>query len=92
MQILLVLIPVSLLLLVAAVGAFFWAVKRGQFENLDRAALDVLVDDDPVPRRVPAPLAAGSADATDNAVGTRAAPAAASASVAVAQCGERHAD
>jgi cbb3-type cytochrome oxidase maturation protein len=49
MQILLVLIPVSLLLLVAAVGAFFWAVRRGQFENLDRAALDILVDD-PAPR------------------------------------------
>ena len=46
MNILLLLIPLSLMLLVVAVGAFWWAVKRGQFEDLDAAALDILVDDD----------------------------------------------
>ena len=35
MNILLLLIPLSLLLLVAAIWAFVWAVKRGQFDDLD---------------------------------------------------------
>lgn len=45
MNILLALIPISLVLLIIAVVAFFWAVRKGQFENLDAAALDVLSDD-----------------------------------------------
>ena len=48
MNILLLLIPISLVLIGAAVWAFVWAVRRGQFENLDAAALDVLVDEVPV--------------------------------------------
>ena len=46
MNILLMLIPLSLGLLVAAVAAFVWAVKRGQFDDLDTPALDILEDDD----------------------------------------------
>ncbi len=45
MNILLLLIPLSLMLLVVAVGAFAWAVRGGQFENLDTPALDILADD-----------------------------------------------
>jgi cbb3-type cytochrome oxidase maturation protein len=45
MNILLLLIPLSLMLLVVAIGAFVWAVRRGQFDDLDAAALDILVDD-----------------------------------------------
>lgn len=45
MNILLFLIPLSLLLLVAAAWAFVWAVKRGQFEDLDTPAIDILRDD-----------------------------------------------
>lgn len=45
MNILLLLIPLSLMLLVLAVGAFAWAVKRGQFDDLDTPALDILADD-----------------------------------------------
>ena len=52
MNILLLLIPLSLMLLALAIGAFWWAVRRGQFEDLDAAALDILVDDD-VPQRKP---------------------------------------
>ena len=50
MNILLLLIPISLLLIGVAIWAFAWAVRRGQFEDLDAAALDVLVDDGPVAR------------------------------------------
>jgi cbb3-type cytochrome oxidase maturation protein len=45
MIILLLLIPLSLLLLVVAVWAFSWAVRSGQFDDLDTPALDVLTDD-----------------------------------------------
>lgn len=52
MNILLALIPISLLLLIIAIVAFFWAVRKDQFENLDAAAMDILTDDskpDPSP-------------------------------------------
>ena len=45
MNILLFLIPVSLVLLGLAIWAFRWAVRKGQFENLDAAAIDILRDD-----------------------------------------------
>lgn len=47
MNILLLLIPISLLLLAAAVWAFAWAVRKGQFDDLDTPALDILADDPP---------------------------------------------
>lgn len=45
MTVLLFLIPISLVLLAIAVGAFFWAVRQGQFDDLDTPALDILSDD-----------------------------------------------
>jgi cbb3-type cytochrome oxidase maturation protein len=46
MNSLLFLVPLSLLLLVVAILAFRWAVRGGQFENLDTPALDILRDDE----------------------------------------------
>ena len=46
MTILLMLIPLSMGLLILAVAAFVWAVKRGQFDDLDTPALDILEDND----------------------------------------------
>lgn len=46
MNSLLFLIPISVALLGAAIGAFIWAVRRGQFDDLDAAALDILVDEE----------------------------------------------
>ena len=54
MTALLLLIPLSLALLVLAIWAFVWAVRRGQFDDLDTPALDIL-DDDPKPQRQPPP-------------------------------------
>jgi cbb3-type cytochrome oxidase maturation protein len=45
MRILLLLVPISLVLLGVAIWAFVWAVRRGQFDDLDAAALDILADD-----------------------------------------------
>ena len=48
MNILLLLVPISLILLGIAIGAFVWAVRRGQFDDLDTPAIDILRDD-PLP-------------------------------------------
>lgn len=45
MSIVFVLIPVSLVLVGLAAWAFFWAVRNGQFDELDSPAWDILVDD-----------------------------------------------
>ncbi|MGE0253072.1 MAG: cbb3-type cytochrome oxidase assembly protein CcoS [Alphaproteobacteria bacterium] len=46
MTALLLLIPVALLLGLAGLGAFLWALRTGQFEDLDGAASRILFDDD----------------------------------------------
>jgi cbb3-type cytochrome oxidase maturation protein len=52
MRILLILIPISLALLGIAMAAFAWAVRSGQFDDLDTAPLDVLGDErSPLPVR-----------------------------------------
>lgn len=45
MNIIFVLVPLSLLLLGAAVWALFWAVDAGQFDDLDRPGRSILEDD-----------------------------------------------
>lgn len=47
MTILLMLIPISLVLLGAAIWAFVWAVRSGQFDDLDTPPLDILRDETP---------------------------------------------
>ncbi len=59
MAILLMLIPISLILMALAVAAFVWAVKRGQFDDMDTPALDILEDND---RPAPEPPAGTSTD------------------------------
>jgi cbb3-type cytochrome oxidase maturation protein len=39
------LVPVALLLGAAALGAFLWSVKNGQYEDLEGAAERILLDD-----------------------------------------------
>lgn len=46
MSILLYLIPIAFTLGLAGLAAFFWAIKNGQFEDLDGAAHRVLRDDE----------------------------------------------
>jgi len=46
MNIIYVLIPLSILLMLLAIGAFFWAVRNDQFDDLDTPALDILDEDD----------------------------------------------
>jgi cbb3-type cytochrome oxidase maturation protein len=40
------LVPLALVLGAAALGAFLWSLKSGQYEDLDGAAERILLDDD----------------------------------------------
>lgn len=62
MNILLVLIPISLLLLVLAIAAFAWAVRDGQMDDLDTPALEILSDSPPADAMPPPPGAGDAAD------------------------------
>ena len=53
MSLLLVFLPFALLLLACAVALFVWAVKRGQFDDLETPPLRMLFDDDLVPKPAP---------------------------------------
>lgn len=46
MEILYLLIPLSVLLVFAIGGVFWWALRGGQFDDLDGPAIRVLMDDD----------------------------------------------
>lgn len=73
MNILIVLIPISLVLLAVAAAVFIWAVRRGQFDDLETPALDILAEDrepesasepttDPRPEPESRPIPARSAE------------------------------
>jgi cbb3-type cytochrome oxidase maturation protein len=47
MEIIYLLIPVSLILVGGIVWAFLWAVRSGQFDDLEGPAHRILMDDDP---------------------------------------------
>lgn len=47
MNIVAILIPIALLLGLLGLAAFFWASSAGQFDDLDGAALRILIDEDP---------------------------------------------
>ncbi|MEQ1551478.1 cbb3-type cytochrome oxidase assembly protein CcoS [Sphingorhabdus sp.] len=42
----LILIPIALGLGLLGLGAFFWSLRSGQFDDLDGAALRILIDDE----------------------------------------------
>jgi cbb3-type cytochrome oxidase maturation protein len=43
------LIPLALFLGLCGLTAFFWAMKAGQFDDMDGAAMRILIDEDPEP-------------------------------------------
>lgn len=46
MNMLLILIPAALLLGLIGLGAFLWALKSGQFEDLDGASQRILIEEE----------------------------------------------
>ena len=49
MEILYLLIPLSVVLVAVIVVAFFWAIRSGQFDDLEGPAHRILLDDDDKP-------------------------------------------
>lgn len=49
MNIIYALIPLGLGLLLTAVAAFFWAVRTGQFDDLESPGWQAVLDDDRAP-------------------------------------------
>lgn len=46
MSVIYVILPIALVIAAAAVGAFIWAVRSGQYDDLDTPAMRVLFDDE----------------------------------------------
>ena len=46
MDVLYLLIPLAVIIMIIAVVAFLWAVKSGQYEDLEGPAHRILMDDD----------------------------------------------
>lgn len=46
MNIIFLLAPFSVLLGLIAVGAFFWSLRSGQYEDIEGAAARILIDDE----------------------------------------------
>jgi cbb3-type cytochrome oxidase maturation protein len=74
MSMLYVLIPLALMLLAVAVWALIWAIRSGQFDDLESHGWSVVLDDDQRPppdsqRDQDAPLESG--DARDEKPGTQ---------------------
>jgi cbb3-type cytochrome oxidase maturation protein len=49
MDVIVFLIPIAILIGLIGLGSFYWAIKSGQFEDLDGAAHRILQDDDQKP-------------------------------------------
>ena len=48
MEIIFVLVPLSLLIGLCGLAAYGWALRRGQFDDLDSPPLRLLCDEEPV--------------------------------------------
>ncbi|QSP93572.1 cbb3-type cytochrome oxidase assembly protein CcoS [Marinobacter salinisoli] len=71
MQIVLILVPLVLLVVAIGILLFSWAVKSGQYDDLEGPAHRILYDDDedriPDEARVDKPSSGSAASAGDNA-------------------------
>lgn len=55
MSVLYIVLPLAIILAIAAVGAFAWAVRTGQMDDLQTPALRMLHDDVPLKNRSRSP-------------------------------------
>ena len=65
MSMLYVLIPLALMLLAVAVWALIWAIRSGQFDDLESHGWSVVLDDDQRPPPDPAQKAGETDEETD---------------------------
>lgn len=50
MNILYFVVPLALCFMGGSIWAFFWAARKGQFDDLDTPAVRLLIDDETAPR------------------------------------------
>ncbi|MGD8514202.1 MAG: cbb3-type cytochrome oxidase assembly protein CcoS [Granulosicoccaceae bacterium] len=48
MEVIYLLIPIALLLVIVIVAIFFWAIRSGQFDDMEGPAHRILMDDDEI--------------------------------------------
>jgi cbb3-type cytochrome oxidase maturation protein len=48
MEVIYLLIPIALLLVIVIVAVFFWAIRSGQFDDMEGPAHRILMDDDEI--------------------------------------------
>ena len=58
-----ILIPVALLLGLSGLAVFFWSLRTGQYEDLDGAAVRILIEDGDRPLAPDAPRILDDSDA-----------------------------
>ena len=46
MEILHLMVPIAIILVIIAIVLFFWAVRTGQFDDLERQGYNILLDED----------------------------------------------
>jgi cbb3-type cytochrome oxidase maturation protein len=59
MEILYLLIPLALVLIAFAIGALLWAIRSGQYDDMEGPAYRILLDDDEAPHKNEAPREEG---------------------------------
>ncbi|MEQ9328003.1 MAG: cbb3-type cytochrome oxidase assembly protein CcoS [Rhodospirillales bacterium] len=65
------LIPVALLLGLLGLGAFFWSIRSGQFDDPEGAANRVLLDDDEIGGKTSEPDAKADSQSDEGERATR---------------------
>ncbi len=53
MESLYILLPISLVLVVLIIGVLWWSINSGQYDSLDRASVEILMDQDHEPEQAP---------------------------------------
>lgn len=53
MSVLYILVPLAVLLASTGVAAFFWAVRTGQFDDVETPAIRILLDDEQINQQQP---------------------------------------
>lgn len=75
MDVVFVLLPLSLVFVGVSIALFVWAVKRGQFDDLETPAVRMLFDDEPaVPPAAPEKAPGTKQSPPEKPAGSRAAP------------------
>ncbi|MCL5255651.1 MAG: cbb3-type cytochrome oxidase assembly protein CcoS [Gammaproteobacteria bacterium] len=62
MEILHLMVPIAIILVVIAIVIFFWAVRSGQFDDLERQGYNILLDDDQKKKKTPSKSASPKHD------------------------------